>query len=125
MKSLLLSLLLVPALAMAADEAKPKKPGKGGDKRPTPEEAFKKLDTNSDGTVSLEEFKAGPRGKKDAAKAEEAFKKMDKDSDGKLTLDEFKARGPKKDGPKPDAPKPDAPKPDAPKPDAPKPAQPK
>ncbi len=129
MKSILLSLLLVPALAMAADEAKPKRPGKGGgaggDKRPNPEEAFKKLDTNTDGTLSLDEFKASPRGKKDPAKAEEAFKKMDKDSDGKVTLDEFKARGPRKGGDKPDAPKPDAPKPDAPKPDAPKPAEPK
>ena len=132
MKTLLLSLLLVPALAMAADDAKPKKPGKGGD-RPSAEDAFKKLDTNSDGTLSLDEFKAGPRGKKDPAKAEEAFKKLDKDSDGKLTLEEFKAGGSKKpgkpgdgksDAPKKDVPKPsDPPKaPEAPKaPDAPKP----
>jgi phage terminase small subunit len=125
MKSLLLSLLLTPAIAMAADTAAPKKPGKGGDKRPTPEEAFKKLDANADGTVSLEEFKASPRGKKDATKAEEAFKKMDKDSDGKLTLDEFKARAAKKEGTKPDAPKPDAPKPETPKTEAPKTAEPK
>jgi hypothetical protein len=101
MKSILLSLLLVPALAIAADE-KPKKPapGKGGDR----------------------EFKAGPRGKKDPAKAEEAYKKMDKDSDGKLTLDEFKAGGrprPGKPGDKPEPPKPpDAPK--APTPPTPK-----
>jgi Ca2+-binding EF-hand superfamily protein len=74
----------------AADE--PKKPGKGGDKpHHTPDEAFKKLDTNNDGSVSKEEFLAGPRGKAEPAKAEEHFKKMDKDSDGKLTLEEFKA----------------------------------
>jgi hypothetical protein len=120
MKTILLSLLLVPALALAADEAKPKKPGKGaGGAQANPEKAHKRLDTNSDGTVSLEEFKAGPRGKKDPTKAEKAFQKLDKDSDGKMTLEEFKAGRP---APKPDAPKPDAPKPDAPKPDAPKPA---
>ena len=96
MKSILLSLLLVPALAMAADEAKPGKGGKGG-KRPDPEVAFKKLDTSADGKLSLDEFKAGPMGKKDPAKAEELFKKLDKDADGSLTLEEFKTRGPKKD----------------------------
>lgn len=105
MKSFLLSLLLVPAIAMAADNGKPKKPGKGGDKKPNPESAFKKLDTNSDSSVSLEEFKAGPLGKKDPAKAEEVFKKRDKDSDGKLTFDEFKAHGPKKGDGKPAEPK--------------------
>lgn len=106
MKTLMLSLLLVPVLAIAADDAKPKKPAKGD--RPNPEEAFKKLDANADGSVSLDEFKAGPRGKKDPAKAEEAYKKLDKDSDGKLTLDEFKTRGGKKPGEEPK--KPDAPK---------------
>ena len=122
MKSLLLSVLLVPAIAMAAPGDKPKRPGKGGGEggKPNPEEAFKKLDTNADGSVSLDEFKAGPRGKKDPAKAEEIFKKIDKDSDGKVTLEEFKAQSPppgkggKGKGPKPDAPKPDAPKPEAP-----------
>lgn len=57
---------------------------------------FKKLDANSDGSVSLEEFKASPRGQKDPAKAEEAFKRMDKDSDGKLTLEEIKAGRPQR-----------------------------
>lgn len=99
MKTILLSLLLVPALAMAADEAKPGKGGKGGKggKRPDPEVAFKKLDTSADSKLSLDEFKAGPMGKKDPAKAEELFKKLDKDGDGSLTLEEFKTRGPKKD----------------------------
>lgn len=68
--------------------------GKGG--RPNPEEAFKKMDANSDSSVSLEEFKASPRGQRDAAKAEEAFKKMDKDSDGKVTLEEFKTGRPQR-----------------------------
>lgn len=100
MKQLLLSLLLAPAIAFAADEAKPAAPEKaptapaeGGKGKADPEKAFKKLDSNADGSVSLEEFKAGPMGKKDPAKAEEIFKKKDKDSDGKLTLEEFKAGG--------------------------------
>ncbi len=62
--------------------------------RPSPEEAFKKLDTNNDGTLSLEEFKAGPRGQKNPTKAEEIFKKIDTNSDGKVTLEEFKAHRP-------------------------------
>jgi hypothetical protein len=82
------------------------KDGKGG--RPNAEEAFKKLDTNGDGTISLEEFKAGPRAQKEPDKADEAFKRIDKDGDGKVTLEEFKAgrppRGPGKDGPRPGGP---------------------
>ena len=121
MKSILLALLVVPALAFAQAEGKPGKPGRGPGagkgQRPNPEAQFKKLDTNADSSVSLDEFKAGPQGKKDATKAEEMFKRLDKDKDGKLTLEEFKTRGPKKPaGPKPEgeAPKTEAPKADAP-----------
>jgi len=107
MKHILLSLLLVPAIAIAADESKPKKSGK----KPHPGAAFKKIDTNSDGSLSLDELKATPRGQKDPGRAEKVFNKMDKDSDHKLTLEEFKAgaRG-KKGGRKPDAPKTEEPK---------------
>ncbi len=70
----------------------PDGPDKG--KRPPPEEIFKKLDTNTDGSLSLDEFKAGPRGQKDPAKAEEVFKKMDADSNGSVTLEEFKNHHP-------------------------------
>ncbi len=124
MKTLVLSLLLTPVLAFAQDAAKPGKPGKGGKpggNRPSPEDQFKKLDTNTDSAVSLDEFKAGPMGKKDPVKAEELFKKLDKDSDGKLTVEEFKTRGPRKGGDK----KPGGPKTDAPAaPAAPAPAAP-
>lgn len=61
-----------------------------------PAKAFAKLDTNSDGSVSKEEFLASPQAKKDAAKAEASFAKKDKDSDGKLTKEEFTAAPKKK-----------------------------
>ncbi len=103
--SILAALALGTTLATAADE-KPAAPAAGGDAKPAagadakpkrdPAEVFKKLDTNGDGKVSLEEFKAGPAGKKDPAKAEEIFKKKDKDGDGFLTLEEFSAAGGKK-----------------------------
>jgi len=104
--SILAALALGTTLATAADE-KPAAPA-AGDAKPAapaaadakpkrdPAEVFKKLDANGDGKVSLEEFKAGPAGKKDPAKAEEIFKKKDKDGDGFLTLEEFSAPGGKK-----------------------------
>ncbi len=107
------ALAIAIAFTQTATAAKPDK--KGGDKAPpTPEEAFKKLDKDSDGSVTLDEFKASGHGKKDPAKAEEIYKKIDKDSNGKVTLEEFKAHGPKpgKKG-APEAPKADAPKPEA------------
>jgi hypothetical protein len=83
------ALAFASTLALADDKPAPPPPPPGG--RPNPEEIFKKLDTNGDGSISLEEFKAGPRAQKDPAKAEEAFKKMDTNGDGKVTLEEFKA----------------------------------
>ncbi len=61
-----------------------------GPKR-SPEEMLKKLDTNNDGKISLEEWKASPRSQKDPAHAEEMFKKLDTNHDGFITLDELKA----------------------------------
>jgi hypothetical protein len=92
----------IGALAMATTlclaEDKPPQPppgGPGGDRpRPNPEEAFKKLDANGDGSVTLDEFKAGPRAQQNPERAEGAFKRMDKDGDGKLTLEEFKSGRP-------------------------------
>ena len=69
---------------------------KGDKPKRDPAEVFKKIDGNSDNALTLEEFKTGPLGKKDPAKAEEAFKKRDKDNDGKLSLEEFKAHAGKK-----------------------------
>jgi hypothetical protein len=60
-----------------------------------PAEAFKKMDSNNDGKLSLDEYKSVV-GKKDPARAEERFKKLDKNGDGALTQDEFAAPAPKK-----------------------------
>jgi Ca2+-binding EF-hand superfamily protein len=92
--ALALSLSLTGA-AYAADPPKPEPP-KPEEKKPVdPEEAFKKMDKDKDGKLTLEEFK-GKRTGEMATKAEARFKKMDKDSDGKVTLEEFKAGQPKK-----------------------------
>ena len=94
--STLIAALAVGTTAFAADEPKPAAPAApaaeaGAKPHRTPEEAFKALDTDNSGDISLAEFKAGPRGQKDPAKAEEAYKKLDANSDGKVTLEEFKA----------------------------------
>jgi Ca2+-binding EF-hand superfamily protein len=59
--------------------------------------AFKKLDSNGDGKISLAEFKAGQKkkskGKKGKGKDKDvtaAFRKLDKNKDGFLSLSEFK-----------------------------------
>jgi hypothetical protein len=102
MKTLLtMTTLLAIATGFAtAEEGKPGKPGRpggpggpGGDGkgRPGPEQIIQRLDTDKDGSVSLEEFKAGPRAKQDPSKAEEMFKKLDTNTDGKISLEEFKA----------------------------------
>lgn len=76
----------------------PGAPGQGGPGGPgagmrgmfqamqNPEEAFKKMDSNNDGTVTLEEYKAGQN-----TELEGRFKGLDQNNDGKVTADEFKA----------------------------------
>ncbi len=82
----ILALMMVIGLSVPAFAAdKPK---------PTPEEAFAKLDKNSDKLVSKEEFVGKKTGEKLTA-AEAMFKKKDKNSDGSLDLEEFKAGGKK------------------------------
>lgn len=100
------TITLLSAMAIAASlsfgEEKPAGPPRGrggpdtltGSQRPNPEKVFKKLDANSDGSLSLDEFKSGPKGKEHPEKAEEIFKKIDADSSGGVTLEEFKAHRP-------------------------------
>jgi Ca2+-binding EF-hand superfamily protein len=56
-------------------------------KAPEPKNLFKKLDSNGDGSISLEEFKASPRCQKKQEKAEKIFKKIDADSSGGISLE--------------------------------------
>ena len=51
---------------------------------------FEKKDANGDGSLTLEELKAGMKGKA-LDNAEKRFEKLDKDGDGKVSLEEFKA----------------------------------
>lgn len=113
----ILGLLAITA-SLSFGEKAPKPPGAEGKKRPNPEKVFAKLDADSSGSVSLEEFKASPRAQKSPEKAEEIYKKMDADGANGISLEEFKAHGPQK-GPKkgPNGPKgpgaPEAPTPAA------------
>lgn len=71
-------------------EATPKatNPGRGSS-RVTPEvraKAFARWDTNKDGTLTLDEYKAGLAGQKNL---EVRFKNFDKNGNGKLTREEF------------------------------------
>jgi Ca2+-binding EF-hand superfamily protein len=85
----LCSFAICGALSLnAADE--PKKPESGRSRR-SPEERFKKADSNNDGFVTKEELVTA-FGKKDASKVAEHFKKLDTNSDGKLSPEEMKAR---------------------------------
>ncbi len=75
-----------------------KKSKKGG-----ADAAFKKLDSNGDGKISLAEFKSGQKkkskGKKGKGKDKDvvaAFRKLDKNKDGFLSPSEFKASQGKK-----------------------------
>lgn len=91
------TLAIATSLSFAQDKpaGPPKGPGgPGGAGKPNPEEIFKKLDTGADGSLSLAEFKAGPMGQKDPAKAEEIYKKIDANGDGSVTMEEFKAHRP-------------------------------
>jgi hypothetical protein len=91
----ILSILALAATLNAADGDK--KPEADKKKKADPEAAFKKLDSNGDGSISKEEWAASPMAKKDAAKADKMFAAKDKDKDGKLSKEEFTAPGKKKD----------------------------
>ena len=82
-----------PAAADSTTTAPAAAPAKkGGD----PEAMFKKLDTNGDGKLTLDEWMASKRSQKDPEKAKEQFQKKDKGNKGYLTLEEFVGKGGKK-----------------------------
>lgn len=53
------------------------------------EQLFKNFDTNSDGGISLDEYKAGMVGQMAPERVPTVFKQKDRNSDGKLTLAEL------------------------------------
>lgn len=85
------SILAILALSatLNAAEGDAKKPEAGKKKAPNPEEMFKKLDKDGNGSISKEEYMASPQAKKDEAKAAERFGKMDKNGDGSLSKEEM------------------------------------
>lgn len=84
------SILAILALAATVNAAEgDKKPAEGAKKKGNPEEMFKRLDKDGNGSISKEEFLASPQAKKDEAKATERFGKLDKNSDGSLSKEEM------------------------------------
>ena len=64
-----------------------------GKKQPTPEKQMERLDTDKNGTVSLDEFKSAKRKNDvDPERLEKNFTKMDSDSNGELSLEELQAQ---------------------------------
>lgn len=62
-----------------------------GKRKPNPEKIFKKFDTDANGSISLDEFKAHRM--KDESKAElieKRFARMDADENGEVDMAEFK-----------------------------------
>jgi Ca2+-binding EF-hand superfamily protein len=60
--------------------------GVGGFRPPPPKPpSFDTIDSNSDGALSLDEFKSGAPKGADSAKIEERFKKLDADGDGSIS----------------------------------------
>ncbi len=94
MKRSSLALVAIAASALLL----PVRAEEGADKpKADPAKAFAKIDANSDGSMTKEEFVASPRGQKDPEKAAKKFTKMDADANGSVNLDEFKASAVKKD----------------------------
>ncbi len=87
-------LLAVVIISFGATSLEAARPDAAAPKK-SPEERFAKLDANSDGKLSLDEF-IGKRKDDKKPMAEKQFKKKDKDGDSFLSVDEFKAMPKKK-----------------------------
>lgn len=70
----------------------------GSSRKARREAAFKAMDTDTNGQVSPEEFKAGQGGKELGDKSREVFKIIDTDSSGGFSPEEFKAYVPQAAG---------------------------
>jgi hypothetical protein len=82
-------------LATAGSAADPPVDQAKKSQRGDPEAVFKRIDTNGDGKISKDEFKAfiekASKGKKlNAELIEKLFGRLDTDGDGYLSLEEFK-----------------------------------
>jgi hypothetical protein len=88
---LLFAVSVLTCVGLAVAWGQDEKPAEGHGARRSPEEMMKRFDTNHDGKISLEEWKASPRSQRNPSRAEEMFKKLDTNHDGFITLDELKA----------------------------------
>lgn len=86
-----ISTLILTVLAVVTTESVTRA---APDRAPDHEKVFSKKDANSDGYLSLDEFKTGMKDKQ-LENADRRFKKIDTNGDGKVSLDEFKAGMPK------------------------------
>lgn len=102
-KILTMATVAVVGLAVGishAEDEKGKGKGKGkGDPAKRAEMLIKKLDTDGNGTVSKDEFAAGPMASKAKEKGGDAgvdkfFGRLDKNSDGELDKEELSAQRP-------------------------------
>jgi hypothetical protein len=85
------TLIIAAILASAFPAFAGNKSKKSAEGKRDPEAVFKKLDSNSDGNVTKEEFLASKKAKKDPAKATKRFEKADANHDGKISKEEVVA----------------------------------
>lgn len=79
------TVVLAVVAAVAFSAAARAEEGKAVKEKKAPKSLMTRLDTNSDGKVSKEEYVAGFPNAKNKEGLEKKFAKLDKDSDGSLT----------------------------------------
>lgn len=87
------SIQILGVIAVAASLAhgektdQPDRAGRNGP--PNPKSIIERLDTDGNGTVSLAEFKAGPRAQENPEGADKVFARIDADGNGEISVAEF------------------------------------